>query len=78
MDLKTLNAGQSKAITYTDGPLLILAGPGSGKTLTITEKVIHLINSGMLPEKILALTFSEKAAGEMEERIEKIEVMEAV
>lgn len=71
MDLKTLNAGQSKAITYTDGPLLILAGPGSGKTLTITEKVIHLINGGILPERILALTFSDKAAGEMEERIER-------
>jgi DNA helicase-2/ATP-dependent DNA helicase PcrA len=67
----TLNAGQSKAVTYTDGPLLILAGPGSGKTLTITEKVIHLIDGGIQPERILALTFSEKAAGEMQERIEK-------
>jgi DNA helicase-2/ATP-dependent DNA helicase PcrA len=71
MVLKNLNAGQSKAVTYTDGPLLILAGPGSGKTLTITEKVVHLIDSRILPEKILALTFSEKAAGEMQDRIEK-------
>ncbi|WP_370575881.1 ATP-dependent helicase, partial [Methanomethylovorans sp.] len=71
MVLKTLNPEQFKAVTYTTGPLLILAGPGSGKTLTITEKVIHLIDSGMSPERILALTFSEKAAGEMQERIEK-------
>ncbi|MDG6245104.1 MAG: UvrD-helicase domain-containing protein, partial [Methanolobus sp.] len=45
--------------------------PGSGKTFTITEKVVHLIDEGILPERILALTFSEKAAGEMQERIEK-------
>jgi DNA helicase-2/ATP-dependent DNA helicase PcrA len=66
-----LNPGQLKAVKYTSGPLLILAGPGSGKTLTITEKVVHLIDGGIPPEKILALTFSEKAAGEMQERIEK-------
>jgi len=71
MVLKTLNVGQSKAVTYTAGPLLILAGPGSGKTLTITEKITHLIKIGISHEKILALTFSEKAAGEMQERIEK-------
>lgn len=66
-----LNAGQSKAVSYTSGPLLILAGPGSGKTLTITEKVMHLIGHGIFPERILALTFSEKAAEEMQERVEK-------
>ncbi|WP_094228529.1 ATP-dependent helicase [Methanolobus psychrotolerans] len=65
-----LNAGQLKAVTYTQGPLLILAGPGSGKTLTITEKVLDLIAKGTPAEKILALTFSDKAAGEMRERIE--------
>lgn len=66
-----LNAGQSKAVSYTSGPLLILAGPGSGKTLTITEKVMHLIDIDIPPERILALTFSEKAAEEMQERVEK-------
>ena len=65
-----LNPGQLKAVTYTDGPLLILAGPGSGKTLTITEKIVDLTEKGISPEKMLALTFSEKAAGEMLERIE--------
>ncbi len=71
MTSTTLNAKQLKAVTYTDGPLLILAGPGSGKTLTITEKVLDLIDKGTAAEKILALTFSDKAAGEMQERIEK-------
>ena len=65
-----LNAGQLKAVSYTSGPLLILAGPGSGKTMTITEKVVKLIGTGISPDRILALTFSEKAAGEMQERIE--------
>ncbi|ADE36565.1 ATP-dependent helicase [Methanohalophilus mahii] len=68
-DIK-LNPSQSQAVDYTDGPLLILAGPGSGKTLTITEKVVNIVDEGFSPDRILALTFSEKAAGEMEERIE--------
>jgi len=71
MESKGLNEGQSKAVDHIDGPLLILAGPGSGKTLTITEKVVNLIGNGISPERTLALTFSEKAAGEMQERIEK-------
>jgi DNA helicase-2/ATP-dependent DNA helicase PcrA len=69
--MSKLNAGQSKAVSYTSGPLLILAGPGSGKTLTITQKVLQLIKDGISPDRILALTFSEKAAGEMQDRIEK-------
>ena len=71
MGSNVLNAGQSRAVGYTDGPLLILAGPGSGKTLTITEKVVDLTENGISPDRILALTFSDKAAGEMQERIEK-------
>lgn len=67
----TLNAEQLKAVTHTKTPLLILAGPGSGKTFTITEKVVGLIDGGIPAERILALTFSEKAASEMQERIEK-------
>ncbi len=66
-----LNSEQLRAVSYTSGPSLILAGPGSGKTFTITEKVVNLIESGLKPDRILALTFSEKAAGEMEERIER-------
>lgn len=66
-----LNDYQQKAVSYVLGPLLILAGPGSGKTLTITEKVVKLIENGLAPEKMLALTFSEKAAGEMQDRIEQ-------
>jgi len=66
-----LNDDQLRAISYTKGPLLILAGPGSGKTFTITEKVVKLIDNGLKPERILALTFSDKAAGEMGERIER-------
>ncbi|WP_342304948.1 ATP-dependent DNA helicase [Methanolobus sp. ZRKC5] len=71
MKTTELNNDQLNAVSYTSGPLLILAGPGSGKTLTITEKVLQLIESGFPPEKILALTFSEKAADEMQNRIEK-------
>lgn len=66
-----LNSDQLRAVSYTEGPLLILAGPGSGKTFTITEKIVKLIENGLKPERILALTFSDKAAGEMEERIER-------
>jgi DNA helicase II / ATP-dependent DNA helicase PcrA len=65
-----LSPSQHKAITDT-GVQLVLAGPGSGKTRVITEKIIHLINQGVKPENILALTFSDKAAHEMLDRLEK-------
>jgi DNA helicase-2/ATP-dependent DNA helicase PcrA len=66
----TLNTAQQKAINGC-GIQLILAGPGSGKTRVITEKILHLLDSGVLPREILALTFSEKAAKEMSDRIEQ-------
>jgi len=66
----TLSPSQHKAVTDT-GVQLILAGPGSGKTRVITEKILHLIQQGVKPENILALTFSDKAAHEMLERLEK-------
>ncbi len=68
----TLNPEQQEAVTHFGSPLLVAAGPGSGKTRVIVERIIHLINNGLKPPEILCLTFSEKAAQEMKERLEKI------
>lgn len=67
----SLNEGQRKAVEHEGGPLLVVAGPGSGKTRVIVERVKHLITKGFRPAEILCLTFSEKAAAEMQSRIEK-------
>jgi superfamily I DNA/RNA helicase len=67
-----LNPSQTEAVNTCEGFQLILAGPGSGKTRVITEKILHLIDQGIPPNQILALTFSDKAASEMSERIENI------
>ena len=68
----TLNPDQLEAVTHTGTPLLVTAGPGSGKTRVIVERIIHLMRTGLKPSEILCLTFSEKAAQEMKERLEKI------
>jgi DNA helicase-2/ATP-dependent DNA helicase PcrA len=66
--LKTLNESQSKAVQHIDGAMLILAGAGSGKTKTITTRVAYLISIGIDPSSILTLTFTNKAAREMQSR----------
>lgn len=71
MNQPPVNEKQQEAINHTEGPLLIVAGAGAGKTKTITERIVHIIKQGTDPRNILAVTFTNKAAKEMRERIVK-------
>jgi ATP-dependent DNA helicase UvrD/PcrA len=70
--LEPLNERQREAVTHGDGPLLVVAGPGSGKTLTLASRVAWLVHGGTPPARILLLTFTRRAAGEMLTRAERI------
>ena len=71
------NKEQEEVIDHKDGPLLVLAGPGSGKTLTIAHRVAKLKEKGADPKKILCITFTQKATEVMKSRLESLEISEA-
>ena len=69
MQIQELNKEQQKAVNHIDGPMLVLAGAGSGKTKVLTNRIANLIENGISPYNILAITFTNKAAKEMKDRV---------
>ena len=67
----TPNTKQLECIKTTDGPVMVLAGPGTGKTFTIIERIKYMLETGIKPESVLCLTYSEAAANEMKARLVK-------
>ena len=77
--LKNLNSAQKEAVIHTDGPLLIVAGAGSGKTRVLTSRIAHIIKQKKaFPNQVLAVTFTNKAAKEMHSRVSNILKKESI
>ncbi len=71
LDLTGLNEAQRRAVTHGEGPLLLLAGPGSGKTFTITNRILYLLENGAEPDRLLVITFTKEAALSMQRRFQE-------
>ena len=72
LDLSQLNEKQQEGVKVIDGPVLIISGPGSGKTRCLTYRIAYMISLGINPESILGVTFTNKSAKEMQERVQKL------
>ena len=70
--LSKMNEAQRQAVVHGEGPLLLLAGPGSGKTFTITNRILYLLEQGVAPEAILVITFTKEAALSMQNRFQEL------
>ncbi len=73
VDIEKLTESQRQAVLHIEGPLLVIAGPGSGKTRVITNRIASLIDKGVLPSSICAITFTNKAAEQMRQRVSQME-----